>query len=248
MSFTDTNIWSATKKLYRYKLKAQIGIFLSLMFIQCLGLLISFGFSKYYSTKDPEILISIKYYSGDAIFVFTLIGAFMAGMMVNPKSHRDTDFFFVANRLTSHLSNIAFLLTVSLYAGITVPLLGSVFKLIIYLTADHSLILSGDVVLSAEEYAIGMWATTMSVCLLSAIGYLWSIFIQLGNLFIIVLPVFFIGLLLMDLYHQSELIYSMFQFYAGETSLLVYSCKIIATLVVVYTSAVILTSRLEVGR
>ena len=145
MSFTDTNIWSATKKLYRYKLKAQIGIFLSLMFIQCLGLLISFGFSKYYSTKDPEVLISIKYYSGDAIFVFTLIGAFMAGMMVNPKSHRDTDFFFVANRLTSHLSNIAFLLTVSLYAGITVPLLGSVFKLIIYLTADHSLILSGDV-------------------------------------------------------------------------------------------------------
>ncbi|GFR37289.1 hypothetical protein PRECH8_05850 [Insulibacter thermoxylanivorax] len=166
----------------------------------------------------------------------------------NPKSLRDTDFFFVANRLTSHLSNIAFLLTVSLYAGITVPLLGSLFKLIIYLTTDRSLILSGDVVLSAEEYAIGMWATTMAVSLLSAIGYLWSTLIQLVRLFIIVLPAIFISLLMLNISGEFELIYMMFQFYAEETSLLVYSCKIIATLVVLYTSVVILTSRLEVGR
>lgn len=249
MYSTEVNIWSVTRKQYIYKLHALFGAFGTLTAVQILAFIFSFGGTGSLGVSYSGISVTVQYYSSDGIFLFTLIWAFITGITINYRSYRDAEFFFVTNRLVSNLSNIAFLLTASLAAGVTTVLLGSTLKLSLYLTtANGHIIDTANIALPPGELLIGILVAALSAALLSCFGYVVGMLVQLSKLFIIVLPVLFFGFSNLENMTGYGFLSSAFKFYGGETSLLLFSLKVILTLVLLYALTILMSNRMEVRR
>jgi len=244
MFLAEANSWSVVKKLYVYKLRALIGMFSTLVFVQLLAFAFSVGGSGRSITYSGNSSVTVQLYSGLTIFVFTLMWAFFIGISVTAKHHRDAEFSFVTNRLTSNVSNIAFLLTACLIGGITAPLLGYVLRFAVYWTTDKEFVLN-SAAQSPLEPLIGMIVTFLYAGLLASIGYTAGMLVQRNRLFIVLLPGLSIGLLILGA-RQGVLLPAIVDFYFNEPSLAVLGVKIIITQFILYMLSILISNRLEV--
>gem|GEM_PF-1124408 len=246
MYLSAANSWAITRKLYVYKLHALIGTFTSLVFVQLLALALSLGGSSHSSYGLGDFSVTVDSYSTINIFGFTLIWVFFTAITVHYKSYRDAEYSFVTNRLTSHLSNVAFLLTASAVGGLTVPLLGTLLKLIIYWTTPDTELVMSHFTQSPIELLVGMFVTALAASLLSSLGYVVGTLVQMNKLWILILSGLFLTLLSRE--HKNGILTSMVKFYSGETSLAFFSLKIVITAVILYTFAILISYRMEVRR
>lgn len=249
MSSTITNVLEVTKKQYFFKLNAFVGSFSALLLVHFIALLFSFMGSGSMGTGSDELSLNVTYYTGNGILMFTLIWAFVTGVTCTTKQSKDGDFTFVTNRLTSHLSNIAFLLTASVIAGLTAMLSSIVIKVIIYFYVGLENVVNHSIVVPPLELLIGIIAMVLYVFLLSGLGYLVGSIVQLNKVFVAVIPGIFVGLLFLEARLNGEgPLSDIFSFFAAENSLIIFTLKTLMTVALLLFTAMVISNEVEVRR
>lgn len=248
MSLAETNVSRVAKKLYRYKLKAYMNLFFTMIVLQVMALLFSLGGVGSMFVGFASGAVRLRYYSSDMLVVFTAFWIFIVAVMITTKEYRDIDFVFVANRLRSNVANIAFLATASMVGGLTAILGGSVLRVAIYfsLLGGENIALD-NFFLTPWELLITITAATLYFLLLGAIGYFSGILVQLSKAFIVLLPGIFIGFMIVAVRsgHASILVDAM-SFFLDETSVIVLVTKILLSAGILFFGATALSGRLEV--
>ncbi|HZK24583.1 MAG TPA: hypothetical protein VFC74_04270 [Oscillospiraceae bacterium] len=247
MSFHEPKLLAVCKKQYAYKLKTNLGIFFSLMIVQLLALLLSLNGSASMGAGSSSMVINLKLISGDIIIVFTLIWAFIIGNTVAGNACR-LDFSFVSTRLTSNLASVCLLATAALVGGITATLSGVLLRLLVYWFQDvytnNSLYLAPLTLLS------GSYVTALYAFLLSVLGYFFGMLTQRNKALTIVIPVLFLGSLFIEARRAGEvqLLTTIFVFFVRETSMLLFSMKVVCAAALLFATVILFTNRMEVRR
>ncbi|MDQ0270550.1 hypothetical protein [Cytobacillus purgationiresistens] len=245
MSLIKTDLVKVLKMQYLFKFKANIDVFSSLIGIQLLAVLFSFG-GFYHSTHGWGMVINLQQYSANIVICFTFIWALITAITITTKPYRHYDFTFVTNRLSSSLSNILFLLTVSVLGSITAMLSSNLIKFIVYMFLDDSIVLFKQ---PFFDFFTGMITTSLYTFLFCSIGYLVGAFIQYHKGFSVVIPVLFMGLLIFDgMTMNSTTITGFTEFYIKESNPFYFLLKTILMSSLVLTAAISIFNHLEVER
>lgn len=239
------NILSVAWKQYRYKLRSYLELFTGLLIIQLLGLVLSLGAVSQYSSGSNILRISVKSYHSSIILIFTFMWIFGLSILLTTKQYMNLNYTFTANRSSSLLSDMGFILTSSILGGITASLGGMPLRVIIYLTVDHSELLPGMFKPPVSTLATGIWAAILYMIMIAASGYLFGIMVQMNKNFALIIPavLFFAIRMYLDPY-----IISLEEFYTKESSLLLFTGKIILTGLALFFLSLMISHRLEVRR
>ncbi|MFN7250491.1 MAG: hypothetical protein ACK4M9_06805 [Anaerobacillus sp.] len=248
MFLTNADLAEVTKKQYFYKIRAHYGIFSSLLLTQLVALAFSFMGTGQMGAGNEQVTVYVTYYTGNIIIAFTMVWAFISGFSLNSKLVRDGDFSFVTNRLTSNLSNLAFLLTATVIGGVTAMLASSLLKTINYFIRGESIVAQSYAVPLSQMF-LGVIAAVLYVTLLGAVGYTVAILTQLNKLFVVLLPILFVGLLFVEGRTNGEgLLAAVFKFFLSETSLFVFAVKVLTVVGVLSYAAIIMSDKVEVRK
>ncbi|KKK36337.1 hypothetical protein WQ57_19830 [Mesobacillus campisalis] len=246
MSLARTSSGDIVKRQYAFKLKAHIDSYSSLVGIQMLALLFSFGGVGSMGSYGDGLNLEVKYYSSDLVLVFTAIWAFVTATTLTTRPYRNHDFTFVSNRLTSSLSNILFLASISLAGALTAMLAGNLLKVFVFIFADGPIYNQGT---GLADLAAGTVIALFYLFLVTSAGYLIGSLVQVSKLFVILIPVVFFGSLFLDAVANREpIVNNVFQFYIMESSLLLLMVKTLITSAALLAAAVAILNRLEVRR
>ena len=247
MSLQQTDFLSQVKKQYRYKLKVNCPFFSTLIAAQILAVVFSYAYGVSTSSGSMEgISYTLKHISGNIILIFTCMWALVIGITFAGSSFR-TDFCFVTNRLSSHLSSIALLAAAAVLAGTTATL-GSVFlRDLVYFTQHHA----GTAVgfwIAPRDMLTAVTAASLYAFLLLSAGYFFGITAQRNRIFIILIPGLLVGMLLVQLNQNSSVTFAQrfIDFICNETSLPLFTVKILAVSAVLYLLTMLISNRMEV--
>lgn len=246
MYLAEVKLFAVVKNQFLYKLKAHLSIFSSLLIIQVVGMLLSMNGSGSMGTSSDGYSLNISYYTGDIIIIFTMIWSFISAIIITTKAYRNDDFVFVANRFSSNLSNICFLVFASIVGGITAMLSGILLKVVMYFILDDGNIMGA--VISLQELLLGMIVSTFYVLLVASLGYLIGMLVQISKWFSVLLPAAFFGYSILSINKNDEapIISEMVTFFAQETSLLFFGLKVIVTASILFLGSIILANKMEV--
>ncbi|HPT34122.1 MAG TPA: hypothetical protein PLS32_05745 [Bacillota bacterium] len=247
MSLTETSVPAVAWKQYRFKTKIYAANLITLLAAQLLGLLLSLrgvGFSGY---STETVTYQITYISGDIIVVITLIWAFVVGYNLAGNSFKQ-DFVFVSNRLSSHFSNIAYLLTSAVIAGVTASLGGILLRVLVLLAyggQNHF-----GLFIPPLDLAGGIFAAILYALLVSAGGYLFGMLVQLSRAFIVLVPGLLIGALYMEVKTtgQARLLLDAINFFVQESSYFLFFVKVFLAVVLGFALVIFFSQRMEVRK
>ncbi|MFC0472548.1 hypothetical protein ACFFHM_19195 [Halalkalibacter kiskunsagensis] len=249
MSLTEVSFRQIIKKQFRYKVKAYLGVFSSLIILQLVAIAFSFNGVGMMGTGSNHYSITISTFSANMVIVFTMLWAVIISIMVTMKSYRNDDFSFVTNRLTSSLSTVVFLVVASIVAGMTAMLSSFLLKNIIYFLFSFEPITGSASAISIGEVLLGMVASSLYIVLFSSIGYFIGILVQWHRAFAISIPAMIFGLLFFgDQYMIGNPITWMGTFFFTESSFVLFACKILVISGVLFGSSIFISTRLEVRR
>ena len=246
MSLTEAKLLDIVRTQFQYKMKAYVSVFSSLLVVQLISVLFSTNGSRMMGTSYNGFSIDINYYTGDISIIFTLIWSFITAIIITTKAYRNDDFVFVSNRLSSHLSNVAFLLFASVIGGGTAVLTGQLFKVMMNLILNDGYVMGSAI--PFPELLLSMVVSTLYVFLLASLGYFVGMLVQLNRWFSVLFPTFVIGYMIIGSRVGGEplLIVEIFKFYVQETVLIVFLAKIILTSGLLFFLSSFLTNKLEV--
>ena len=244
MSLFKPSTFNIVKKQYAYKLRAYIQVFMSLVFIQMLGILFSFNGVGMSGGGSNTLGVNVHYYSADIVVAFTIVWAIISAILITTQAYRNDDFVFVTNRLSSNFSNILFLLTASIVGGITAIMSTYVMKVLMYVLGRTEYLSSS---IAVTEMIIGFGATILYVLLGTAIGYFIGTLVQLNKVFVVLVPGVLIGLIVLGAGSMNgELLQAVFKFVFMESSFALFFIKIIILVILLFSSSTLLSNRLEV--
>ena len=248
MYLTKVSLWEVVKKQFRFKMKSYRGMFTSLMMLQIIGILFSLGGEGGGGGGSETFSYDMNYYSGNIILAFMMIWAFISAIVVTTQAYRFDDYSFVANRLSSHLSNILFLGWASVIGGVTFVLASQSLKLAILFQKDREFIESQPITML--QMAEGLAATILYLFLFTALGYLAGMLVQRNKAFIIILPALLFGSLFLNVFLASEstLVIDIGQIFVRETSILLFMLKVLLTSALAYAISVWVSNSLEVRK
>ena len=248
MYLTKISLWEVVKKQFRFKMKSYRGMFTSLMMLQIIGILFSLGGEGGGGGGSETFSYDMNYYSGNIILAFMMIWAFISAIVVTTQAYRFDDYSFVANRLSSHLSNILFLGWASVIGGVTFVLASQSLKLAILFQKDREFIESQPITML--QMAEGLAATILYLFLFTALGYLVGMLVQRNKAFIIILPALLFGSLFLNVFLASEstLVIDIGQIFVRETSFLLFMLKVLLTSALAYAISVWVSNSLEVRK
>ncbi|GAE24969.1 hypothetical protein JCM9140_936 [Halalkalibacter wakoensis JCM 9140] len=247
MSLSEISFSTTVKRLYFYKLKANVGIFSSLVLLQIMAILFSLNGTGQMGTGGMGFSVSVNYYSANLVIGFTMLWAFIQSIMLTTKSFRYDDFTFVTNRVTSNIANIAFLVTVSFVGAVLALLTSPLLKVVAYYFLNHEVLLETSAFYSPTEFMIGVGATSLYVLLFSALGYLVGTFVQISKIFSVILPaVFFATLFLEAREGAGNLLASIISALFTESSFALFFIKVGGSVLLFFFLATIMSNRLEV--
>lgn len=242
MSLSTIKLFQVVKKQYNFKLKANIGLFNSLIILQLFGILFSLGGTG----QMGGSFYNLSFYTADFMIVFTMIWAFAIAFQLTTKDYRNAEFIFVTNRRGSDLSNTLFLLTASIIGAFTALLSGYLSKVIVYFSFKKEIINAAQP-LTIKPLIYGFSATVLFIFVFSLLGYFFGAIVQLNRVFMILLPVLFIGFLLIAARAgEDNLLIILFEFYFQEFSFPVFLVKMIVTSLLLFKGSTLITNRLEV--
>ena len=123
MYLAEVNTWDVVRKQYRYKLKSYMGVFTSLIVIQILAILFSFNGTGMSSGGGLQsFTYSVNYYSGSMIPIFTMIWGLSFPLLSLLKHIVMTIIRLLPTGEPATLLTFYFLLSASIFAGVTVLL------------------------------------------------------------------------------------------------------------------------------
>lgn len=251
MSLSKVSLGSIVKKLYQFKLRSNIGFFSSLIILQIVAILFSLGGVGQSGRSSTHLELNVHYYSADFVVVFTMIWAFIISIQTMSKEKKETDYLFVTNGIATNLSNVIFLLTVSIISGILAILSGFLLKVVAHFMLDYRLNIGTVIVSDLQLLSKGIMATILFIFIASALGYLVGTLVQLSKIFIVLLPVFLIGIVFISarfgMDGQWNMIGWIFQFYFQESIFLFFFMKSIVTSGLIFLCAILISDRLEAG-
>lgn len=255
MYLTEIKLFEVSKKQYFYKLKTSFQLFFSLMVVQLLGVLLSQTSSSGGSySATLGISFNTSSISGNAVMFFTIIWAFMVSIMLPNKNNKNIDFTFISNRLTSNISNIGFLLTLSLYASITAALCNSFLRILIYFTTGSTNIVDEGFFVSPKFLFINIISMFLYIILVMSIGYFLGSLEQFHHiaslLFVVTLFLDLLIYIFIGFGKDFKLNYAqqIFDFYVKENSLLIFTLKVLITAIIFFSSSLLLSNSLEVRK
>jgi hypothetical protein len=246
MYLAEVKLFDVVKNQFLYKLKAYLSVFSSLLIIQAVGMLLSLNGSGSMGTSSDGYSLNISYYTGDIIIIFTMLWSFISAIIITTKAYRNDDFVFVANRFSSNLSNICFLVFASIVGGITAMLSGILLKVVIYFILDDGNVMGTAI--GFQELLLGMIVSTFYVLLVASLGYLIGMLVQISKWFSVLLPAVFFGYLFLGVskYDEAPIIFETVKFFAKETSLFFFVLKVIVTASILFYGSIILANKMEV--
>lgn len=249
MFLTQISLAKVVKKQYLFKLKAYLPAFGTLVGLQLFALFLSLSGVGSMGTGSDMVDLNVTFYSADIVIVFTMLWACIMGIVLTTKPYRNGDFAFVSNRLSSHLANVLFLVTVSVVGGVSAILCRFPLKVLLYyLVNSEYMNLKSTFSSSYLELGMGSLVTIFYVLLLGAVGYFVGTLVQLNRLFVVVIPVLVVGTLIYAGISGRDFIIKMFNFFVNETSLSLFLVKILAFTGIILTCSIVLLNRLEVRR
>ncbi|VEF49828.1 Uncharacterised protein [Bacillus freudenreichii] len=249
MSLIEMSLSDVVKRQYEFKVRAFLGVFSSLVGIQLISLLFSLGgVSSVGTGTSSGMSINISYYSADMIVVFTMLWIFITSILITTKAVRYDDFTFVANRLSSNLANILFLLTASAVGGAAAVFAGFLLKIVTFLMGNVQFGMGNSFMEAPAEFFIAVSASILYMILFSAAGYLTGIIVQVNKIFIFVLPALITGFVVYVGIRNEELAKSIFNFIFAESSLWLFAVKTIIISTLFFAGALILSNRMEVRK
>ncbi|MCK0473012.1 hypothetical protein [Halalkalibacter sp. APA_J-10(15)] len=246
MSFASVKFSDVVKKQYAFKVRSYMGSILTLIFLQIIAIFLASSTANYGSHGSNGITITGHMYSSDMVLIFTFLWAVITAILLTTKAYRYDDHSYIATRNSSNLANVLYLLSASIFAGVTAMLSSFLIKTIGYFV--HEVHIYERVSISVIEYMTGLSASVLYVCLFAMVGYVIGLLVQWRRLFIVVIPVLFIGSMFSTNTHHSNptVLEVITSFIFQESSFLLFSVKIIVTCVVLFLSSMVISKQLEV--
>ncbi|WP_157842758.1 hypothetical protein [Bacillus alkalisoli] len=242
MYLSKPSVSEIVKKQYLYKLKS-VNVYTPLVLVQLMAVLFSLISTSSSGSYSGGVGIMRAHYSVDVVIGFTLVWAFIISFTMATKVYREDDFTFVTNRLTYSLSNILFLVSITIFAAITSILSGHLLNVVasIYHSNKPS-IFYHDLDITLKMYLTGIVVTILIMLFVSSIGYFVGVLTQLLPTLKFVLPVVFIGMFMM----QLSFIPTIFEFYFQEKIFSLFLLKQLVTVFLLFSATVYLSKRMEV--
>lgn len=245
MSLTKTSVLAVAWKQFRFKTKIHAVKFITLLAAQLLALLLSFGGVSTSGFDSDAISFIIRYISGDLIVVFSLIWVFVTGYNVAGSSFKQ-DFTFVSNRLSSHLSSIAFLLASAIIAGVTATLCGVLLRVLAVLVQGGQNY--SGLFIPPLDLVSGIYAAILYTLLVSAGGYLFGMLVQKNRAFLVLVPALFLGALFMKAETTGRLLIDAVYFFTKENSCFLFFLKVFLTATLLFGLVILFSNRMEVRK
>jgi hypothetical protein len=243
MSLVKSNFMSVVKKQYIYKLKGYSKFFLTIIITQIIGMVFTLSNAGgNAATSNGIYSFNIERNSTIPVFLFTLFCIMGATIVLNLKEYKDMDFTFISNQNSSNLSNMAFLITLSLFGAVTSTLSGVLTRTIKYLFIGGSKIIESGFFLTPGEVMFSIGATFLYILLFSSAVYFGTVLTQKSNIFIIVI------LAIIILFPQNPMFKNILWFYGRESSFFIFALKVLMTCGVFFLGSLLVSNKLEVGR
>ncbi|WP_412962431.1 hypothetical protein [Metabacillus niabensis] len=246
MYLTEVKFADVVKNQFKYKVKAYIGIFSSLLIVQVFGLLMSLNGSSSMGTVGNAFSLSLNNYTGNIVIIFTMLWGFISAITITTKAYKNDDFTFISNRLSRNLANIFFLILASLIGGITALLSGYLLKVVMFFFVDEGFVILTNI--NITEIILGIFVTSLYMILLSSFGYFIGTVVQLSKWFKVLLPILFLSYLFLtaNTSEETTLIVEIGEFYLNEDSLFIFFLKIFITSILLFCFSIGLSNRMEV--
>ena len=245
MSLSTISLTEVVKRQYFFKMKANLDSFSSLIWIQLLAMLFSFNSTASMGFSNSGVSVDVKYYTSDVVMVFTIIWSFITAITITTKPYRYHDFTFITNRVSSSLSNILFLVTANLFGALTAMLSHNLLKMI-WIFSDKQFY---SLQAGFWEHVLGILIAFLYLMLFSSAGYLIGTLVQISKAFIIILSALVIGSLFFGvLFGINPFIVTLYQFYFGEASMLMFLIKVLLSIALFFIASISILNRLEVRK
>jgi len=245
MSSNKVNLLSISLKQYFYKLKAHTDLINRLIITQIIALLFTLGAgSGMISSGNGEISVSLKTYSASTVIVFSFLWIVIVAILLTTKQYKKIEIPLVANRISGGLSDVGFLMTASVFAGITSSLASVFLRAIVYFTFDRSKIGFDGFSLTFSDLLLGLVVAILYMILISAIGYFLGSMSLMNMVIAILLATPFVGIFKV----YNNLAQIAFKFIAFEVSLPLFTLKVISISIVLFGASIFLSNRKEVSQ
>ena len=247
MYLTEPKLSDIVKKQYRFKLNAHAAAFTTLIIIQMVTIFLTVwenGSSHFHGSFS-----SIKWmtFSNESTFLFTILWAFILGIMLTSATRRNEPFSFVTNRLSNQFANFLFMLTAALIGGFTAALTGPALKLFVFLLYDEVNVVTPGLLAAPGDFFIRIITAIAYVLLFFLIGYTISSLVQFNKLFIVILLVgWFASFNGLGGWNSARYFSSIVEFFGAEQSMFVFLIKICGTVLLLFTVSAASTNRMEV--
>jgi len=247
MNTIQTISFDIVKTQYLFKLRAHHGMFSTMIVVQIIAVLFSFGNNSVGSGIN-NVSVNSVIYSGQMIIVLTIAWAAIMGFRLTIKQSKDLMFTFVTDRKTNHISNVLFIITLSIIGGVSAYLLSFIFKISMYLWKDSTMLLFNEE-LTLKALLIGLVATVFYTLLLAALAYFVGEIIQLHKVFVVIVPVTILGSIVMsENVDNVEWINRIVPFVVFENNFLLFLMKCISIIIVLFFFSTFIGLRLEVRK
>ncbi|NMH74637.1 hypothetical protein HF078_16255 [Bacillus sp. RO2] len=248
MSLNKVTLEQVVRNQFIYKIGAYSGVFISLIVLQLIAIVFSLNGVGNSSWGSELISYNLHYYSGNIVFVFTMLWVFIVSIIITSKTYRDEDFSFVSNRMSSDLSNILFIVLVSLIGTFTALLSTFLLKVILLFLPRFDLFYYSPISMSMDSFLFfGLVTAFCYIFLCGAAGYFIGTLVRLSSLFKILVPVVIVGYLFIgDMFSEVSGLATVVEFFYFESSLVTFVLKAFFTVVLLFTSAVAIFNRMEV--
>lgn len=246
MSLNRVNASDIVKKQFQYKLKAYVGIFTSLVVVQIIAIIFSYGGTGGGFSSSNGIDVRYQTYTVDNVIVLTSLWALIHAIILTTKKDWQHAFPFVGNSWTNNLSNILLLLFASIIAAVLTVLSAFAIRVIIFHFVNEDLFRSYTFFLTAENILSGWYVLTFHFFFICAIGYFLGTVSRIHPMLPILVPVIMIGLLIVfEQIHQGFMI-EIATFYYEETNPALFFVKMVTTSTILFAVSVFISNRTEV--
>lgn len=246
MFLVEGKLLGATKRQYIYKLKAYFQLLFNLIIFQAVGIV----FSTVSTISENINFVTLITYSNTIVTVFSFIMLFSVGYILQTEKYKNLDVAVVGNSYTSSFSDIAYIITICIFGGITTSLGGVLLRILIYFIKSGQNIVGEGFFIPPKVLLIGIISTFLYAVLISSLGYLLGAIAQINKVLLLIIPALIIGSMFLILSNNaySNTVAVIRDFYVSEVSMVMFIIKIFVTSAILFSVAVKIASNLEVRR
>lgn len=234
----------AVKRQFSFKLKAYHNLVGTLFLFQVIALFFSF-YGQSSSITIDYITITNHTYTADIIIAFTLLWIFTVSFYMTNRASKDMMFSFITNKLSNHMANSLYMVTLSALGAITSVLLGVVVRIGMMFYHGFDNLFTYET-LSFSQLMLTIFIVFLYHILLFSFGYVIGETIQLHRTFTLLVPLLLFGFFIftVNVFNEAYL----FTFYIMESNIWLFIIKIISSVLIFWLIAIRVGKGLEVRR